>query len=102
MANKAFKKTYTTNQDLNNMQENVEEVVAPLLKNPLLDGQILSNIELTTGSNSISHKLGRKLQGWVIVDKDDNSNIYRETSSTPTLTLVLNSSANVTISLYVF
>ncbi len=102
MANKAFKKTYTENQDLNNMQENVEEVVAPLLKNPLLDGQVLSNIELTTGSNSISHKLGRKLQGWLIVDKDDVADVYRETSPTPTLTLVLNSSANVTISLYVF
>lgn len=99
---KAFKKAYTTDKDLNSVQENVEEVVAPLLKNPLLDGQILSNISLTTGSNSVSHKLGRKLQGWLIVDKDANSNIYRETSPTPTLTLVLNSSANVTVSLYVF
>ncbi len=99
---KAFKKTYTPDKELNSIQENVEEVVAPLLKNPLLDGQILSNIELTTGSNSISHKLGRKLQGWIIVDIDAVSDIYKETSLTPSLTLVLNSSADCTISLYVF
>ncbi len=102
MANKAFKKTYTENQDLNNMQENVEEVVAPWLKNPLLDGQILSSVSLAVGSNSISHKLGRKLQGWIVVDINAVSDIYKETSSTPTLTLVLNSSAICTVSLYVF
>lgn len=99
---KAFKKAYTTDQDLNAVQENVEESLAPLIKNPLLDGIILSNVELTTGDNDISHKLGRKLQGWVIVDRDANANIYRKTSSTPTLTLKLNSSATVTVSLYVF
>lgn len=99
---KAFKKAYTLDQDLNAVQENVEESLTPLIKNPLLDGIILSNIALTTGDNDISHKLGRKLQGWIVVDRDANANIYRKTSTTPTLTLKLNSSANVTVSLYVF
>lgn len=99
---KAFKKAYTTDQDLNNIQENVEEAFTPFIKNPLLDGQILSNITLTAGDNDISHKLGRKLQGWLIVDINAVSNIYRKTSTTPTLTLKLNSSANCIVSLYVF
>lgn len=102
MTNKAFTKVYTTDEELTHLQENVNDAISPLLKNPLLDGLILSNISLVIGSNNVSHKLGRNLQGWIVVDKDAVSNIYREVSLTPTLTLKLNSSANCIVSLYVF
>lgn len=102
MPNKALKKFYSTNSDIVNIQENVGNAVDPLIKNQFLNGQLINDIALVIGDNDISHKLGRKIQGWVIVDIDAVSNIYRKTSTTPTLTIKLNSSANCTVSLYIF
>ena len=105
MANKAFKKTYTENQELNNLQENIEEVIQPLVKNPLLDGLVLTDVVLTTGQdNRVDHKLGRKLLGWTVVGLNANAVIYdnQANNSLPNSTLLLRTSANCTVKLYVF
>lgn len=102
---KAFKKTYTTDPVINKLQENIEEVVSPFVKNLLLDGFILSNIALVTGQdNVINHKLGRKLQGWILIGNDSNAVVYDNQSNNtlPNSTLLLKASANCIIKLYVF
>lgn len=78
-----------------------KSLLDPLLINPLNNVIILKNVELASGNNIVSHKLGKKPQGWLIVDIDAASIIYRYQESTDVF-LYLNSSAAATISLGVF
>ena len=78
-----------------------KSLLDPFLKNQLNNVTILKDIELVIGNNFISHKLNRKPQGWLILDINAASTIYRSEPFTES-TLVLNSSAVATISLGVF
>jgi hypothetical protein len=92
----------TTDGDVNQLQINVKRTFTPLINNPLLGGNILQ-ATLVVGDNQISHGLNRTLQGWIIVDRNGASSIYRnQGTQNPSQILVLNSSAAVTVSLYVF
>lgn len=86
------------------MQNTWATQLNPLLANPSLQTLILENISLVTGSNVINHKLGRKLQGWRIVRQRSAASVYdnQDTNQSPQLTLVLVSSANVSVNLEVF
>lgn len=94
----------TTDRILALMQSAWASEINPLLTNPFLKGRLIPGVELAIGDNVINHKLGRKLQGWVIVGIDGVADIYdaQASNSMPELTLVLNSSAVVGVSLYVF
>lgn len=75
----------------------------PVIANPIINGVLQKGIKLLTGNNSVNTKLGRNLQGYIITAMYDNfSQIYTITSLNPSLTLSLNSSADVTIDLYCF
>lgn len=76
----------------------------PLLANPLVGGRLLNGVVLILGANTINHGLGRKLQGYFVVMNSTSSTFYdsQSTNQRPELTLVLNSSAATTVSLYVF
>jgi len=76
----------------------------PLLTNPALQGNILKSVVLASGDNTINHKLGRKLQGWIIVRQRASASMYdkQDSNARPELTLVLNASAAVTVDIYVF
>ena len=105
MAVKSFKKLNSADRNLNLVQDNIETFSIPLVKNPLLDGQLIEDQELVTGQdNIINHKLGRVLRGWLIVRQNAAADIYdtQADNSLPNLTLWLRSSADCTISLYVF
>lgn len=75
--------------------------LSPVLKNPMNNMSILTGVKLVTGDNVINHLLGAKLQGWTILDIDGASDIYRN-APLNNLTLTLNSSAPVTVTLGVF
>lgn len=79
-------------------------ILDPVSTNPLNNANILKNVQLTTGSNTINHKLGRPLQGWYILRQRASASLYdtQDSNLYPELTLVLVSSANVTIDLAVF
>lgn len=78
--------------------------IEPVLRNPITQGNLLKSVALAVGDNQINHKLGRKLQGWLITRLRGASTIYdkQDSSQTPALTLTLNSSAAVTVDLLVF
>lgn len=94
----------TDDRKVNQLQQNLKQALDPLLQNPLLNGYIISDIDLATGDNIISHGLNRPLQGWVQVLADAGVTLYDKQSenTTPSSTLVLNSSGAATVSLYVF
>lgn len=95
----------TPDRQLNNLQTLWASQLNKLLDNPLLQGIILENVVLASGDNTINHKLGRTLQGYIVTRyKNAAAAVYdkQSTNKMPELTLVLNSSAATTVNLYVF
>lgn len=98
---KKFKKITSEQADSNAIQDNVEEVVNPIISKAIIDGILLKDISLETGKlNNINHKLGRRPLGYIIVKKNANSNIYEQDINAKTLNL--NCTANTTVSIWVF
>lgn len=91
-------------QTLDQMQTKWASILDPVIKAPTNNASILQNVSLVAGTNSVNHRLGRKLQGWYIVRLRAASTIYdmQDTNQTPQLTLVLNASAPVVVDLAVF
>jgi hypothetical protein len=79
-------------------------VLNPLLANPLIHGHFLKDIRVSTGANVIDHKLGVRLQGYIVTLNSAAVTFYdsQATNQMPHLTLILNASGSATISLYVF
>ena len=80
---------------LEQLQSKWPAIIDPILSSPITNGLLLNNIPLISGSNVINHKLGRKLQGWIIVGINDIASIYDTQASNqmPELTLSLTSNA---------
>lgn len=95
---------HTDDKDFQLMQTGWAQQLNPVIELPLNKGIILSNVVLTTGSNTVNHKLGRKLQGWVITRIRSNATVYdtQDLNNTPQLNLLLTASGNVTVDLLVF
>lgn len=92
-------------KDLSMLQTRWATELNPLLLNPILQGTQLKRVLLSTGANVINHKLGRKLQGWIITRWiGASAGVYdtQDTNSMPQLTLELNSSGNVSVDIYVY
>ena len=86
------------------MQTKWASVLNPLIANPSLNSIILNNIPLSSGANTINHRLGRKLTGWRIVRLRASATIYdtQDSNPSPNLTLLLTSSATVVADIEVF
>lgn len=89
---------------LDMMQVQWASQIDPLIANPLTKGNLLKNIALTSGANVVSHKLGRKLQGWIITRIRAAQTVYdtQDSNQIPELTLNLVASGDVTVDLLVF
>lgn len=83
------------------MQTRWKAIIDPLLKNRLSGCSFLTDVELTSGTTVINHKLGRQMLGWFVVDISGAATIYRSAAFNDK-TLTLTSSAPVTVSLGVF
>lgn len=94
----------TDDQDLSLMQTRWASQLNPLLSAPLANAALLRNVAISTGSNTINHKLGRKLQGWCITRIRSAAQIYDEQdgNARANLTLTLVSDADCIIDLLVF
>lgn len=79
-------------------------ILNPVIACPLVQGRMVSNVQLVVGTNVINHLLGRKLQGWFITGINAPTTIYdvQASNQTPQLTLVLNSSAVALVNIWVF
>lgn len=95
---------HTDDKSLGLLQTQWASALNPVLACPPVQGLQLDNVVLASGDNTISHRLGRKLQGWIIVRRNSAASVYdkQATNSMPNLTLVLNSSGACTVSLWVY
>lgn len=75
--------------------------IDPLLSSPLNNVSVLKNVLLITGDNVINHLLGQTQQGWFLVDQQGPVTVYRNAPFNQ-LTLTLNASAPVVVSIGVF
>jgi len=75
----------TDNKDVGLLQTTWASQLNPLLKNPLSNGQVLKSLPLTSGSNVVDHKLGRKLQGWFLVRQRAAAMTSKTQTAVPTL-----------------
>lgn len=72
--------------NLQSVQDNVRDVLQPFVTNPTIDGVLLENQNIVTGSNLIEHKLGREYRGFYLVSTGTNqTQPIQWTSFTPTL-----------------
>lgn len=94
----------TQDKDINQLQQNLSQALNPVIQNPVISGNILVQQKLISGFNVINHGLGRKLQGWFLVRKRGSSDIYdtQDLNQSPAATLQLQSSAVVSVDIYVF
>lgn len=84
---------------LNTFQQNVDDAFNELNKVSILNNTTIENIVVNTTA-TVSHKLKRKPQGYIIISRSANAQVWND-SPTDT-TLVLRSSTNVTVSILVF
>lgn len=91
-------------RNMGQIQDNVENALAPILSREIVNGILLTNIRLIVGINKIDHGLGRDLQGWLIVGRNSAGAVYdlQATNKLKSTLLVLQSDAFMTISLWCF
>jgi hypothetical protein len=94
----------TPNNDLLMMQTRWATDIDPVIDLPINSGVILKSVTLAAGDNSVSHKLGRVLQGWFVVRQRASATIYdkQDSNQHPELSLTLNASGAVVVDLFVF
>lgn len=94
----------TDTPDLTQVQQNLVRTLQPVFSTPILGGNLLTGQALTSGTNTINHGLGRKLNGWLIVRQRAQASIWdsQDSNKSPNLTLVLFVDNPVNCDIYVF
>ena len=101
MARYTFSRVETKDPTVFMLQSAIETAFRSLDTNPILDGQLITNVTVGTAEIRVRHSLKRKPKGYLVVDADAAATIHRSSEST-TQFLHLTSSHAATISLWVF
>lgn len=96
-----FRRTRTADDDLRQVQDAVGFVFQDILSKEILDGRIIKDI-FVSGPTVIEHGLQRKMQGYILVKKNADENVWDSVTLTPARTFLLNSSGDVTVTIWVF
>jgi len=105
MTVRSYARVNLTDPELQEFEFRVEDTFRPITDSSIIDGRIISDIELSSGTISkIAHKLGRKLQGWVIVGKNAAQHVYDDNSGQTDLDTYIHLTAGgtVTVNVWVF
>lgn len=77
-------------------------IINPILALPILNGNQIDSIKLIANTPTpVNHLLGRMPQGWFLTDNTENAVIWR-TQPFNQFSVILEASANTTISFWVF
>ena len=99
-----FQRINTEDYELGTIQGNVGKTLDLLTTGPLAGGVLLEGVVLINGDTNVKHKLGREPLGYVVVRRNGAADIYDKTvaKNLKEIILKLNSSAAITVSLYIF
>lgn len=93
----------SSNRVISLLQNNIVKAITNLNSVPLNSGLLLQDIDLAIGDNTVYTGLPAALQGWIVTRLNGASVIYdKQQTNTNPATLILNSSAVVTVDLFVF
>jgi hypothetical protein len=100
----SLKKIRTSDADLKNVQDSLELVLNQIIRRGILDGILVENVSLVSGSNIVDHTLDRAPKGFIIVARNANQQVWNGTSTkiVPKRNIDLESSGAVTVSLWFF
>ena len=86
------------------LQNSWVPLLNPILSNELVNSSVLTDISLASGYNTINHLLGRVLQGWMICRQRGSASFYdlQDQNPMPNLTLILHTTADVSVDIVVF
>lgn len=94
-----FRKIYTALKDLVTVQSNIENTLNSL-NTTLLDGVTINVPFAGITEQNVNHKLGRNINGWIVVDKDANTDVWVTFYNDRYLTVHVEADTN--IKLYIF
>lgn len=99
---KKLKKIHIEDRTIAEIQRNIDDYTRQLSINPFLTGNLIKGVVVTTASVRVNHGLDREFQGYIITNKTANANVYRLDGGDPTKEIILDSSATVTVDIWVF
>ena len=105
MTIRSFERISVTDPEIQDLQYRLEETLRPVTSSSVIDGNLIEDISLASGTTSkIAHKLGRKLIGWIIVGKDAAQHVYDVNSGKTDLDTYIHLTAGgtVTVNIWVF
>jgi hypothetical protein len=101
---KSILKLQHEDQSMNLIQDRIIDAVTPILGKEILDSEILHGVVLSSGANTVDHKLGRDLVGWVVTRINAAITIFdtQATNPLPHKNLKLTTSGAAIVDLLVF
>jgi len=88
-------------QSFSSLKDNLANIISEL-QTDVNSGRVIEDITLSSGSvTEVGHTLGRTPQGFIVVRKDANADVW-ESSSPDNVSFFLTSDTSVTISIFVF
>ena len=105
MALRNFQRVDTTDSSVRELQYRLEETFKPLTDSSIVDGRLIENVSLASGSTvKVAHKLGRSIVGYIVVGKNAAQHVYDENLNKLDLDtfLHLTASGTVTVNVWVF
>lgn len=88
--------------ELNRLQEKLQEFFAPIIACPIIDGNLLTNVSLSSTETKVEHKLAREPQGYIITRKNANQDVWESSKALPTRHLSLTATGDVVVDIWVF
>lgn len=101
---KSFKKLGQESAQAGKFQENVELSLKQINSKKIINGVLIQGVKLKSGSNEIPHTLNRNLLGYVVCRQRGQAQIWdsQDSNKRKGISLILNSTADVTVDLWCF
>jgi hypothetical protein len=103
-ATRFFRKVISGDRITTQLQTNIEQAVAEVIRNPLIDGRIITGVSLTSTVTQLEHKLNRKIRGYLVLGNSAAALVYDNLSTEPKpeLYLPILSTVPTVVNLWVF
>lgn len=95
-----FRKIFTPDRVINQIQDNINNTLNSFIKNELLDGIMVEASFSGVTTLAVDHKLGRQPIGWIVVGKTAKTDVW--VTSITAKTLTVNVETDVNLDLFIF